>query len=140
MAAVSLVALLHVVAAIALPAATIAAAYRVTAPRPARAAVAVALAAALTLVTGALRQHAFEPTRRRAVSLASHTAGEWLDRKTHLGFAACCFALAAALVALDRSAPRWLARALYIAAACFALAAFVLLAFVHARTPTASLD
>lgn len=135
-------AILHVLAAVALPLAAIAGVYRsAPAPGASRLALAAAAAGLVVLVTGALRQRAFEAGYRRAVYLASHSAGEWLDRKTHLGFAACCFAVAAALAATERSgAPRWLARALYLAAAAFALGAFVLLAFVHARVPTASLE
>jgi hypothetical protein len=138
-AALNSLTLVHIVAATALPFALVAAAYR-AGTRAGRVAAGLAgVLGALALAAGAVRQRAWEPGYRRAVYLASRGAGLWLDRKAHLGIAACCLAVAAALTALDAHTPRWLARALCAAAAALALAAFAAVAYVHARVPAPSI-
>jgi hypothetical protein len=137
---VSVAGVAHVVAAVALPFVSLAAAWH-AGTRGGRALAGVAGAlGALVLLAGALAQRVFEPGYRRAVYLASRAAGEWLDRKAHLGVAACCFAMAAGLVAIDATTPRWLARLLGALAAGFALAALAALAYVHARVPAGALE
>ena len=98
------------------------------------------LAAIVVLAWGAWRIRAWEPGYRRAVYLASHAAGNWLDRKTHFGVAACCFAIAAMFTAADHDAPPWLLRLLSALAFAFACLAWIALAYVHARVPNASLE
>lgn len=129
--------LAHALAASALPLVGLVGAWRAGTRDGRRAALTAGFAATVALVTGVLRQRGWEQSYRRAVYLASRAGGEWLDRKTHLGFAACAFAMAAALVALDRAAPRWLVRLLCTLAAGFALAALALIASVHASVPGA---
>ncbi|MEI8255515.1 MAG: hypothetical protein WCJ30_07555 [Deltaproteobacteria bacterium] len=116
-----------------------------TASRPAhlwgrRAAGISGLAALGTLAWGAWRIRAWEPGYRRAVYLASQGAGAWLDRKMHLGVAACCFAIAAMFTAADRDAPPWLLRLLAALSLVFACGAWLALTYVRARVPVASLE
>jgi hypothetical protein len=132
-------AIVHVIAALALPLLAVAGAYRAN-DRNRAVALAGGLVAATTLVAGLLRQRLWEPGYRRAVYTISHGAGEWLDRKTHLGFAACCFALAAALATFDGQAPVRVLRLLWGLAAGFAVAAWIVVVYVHARVPNALLS
>ena len=48
--------------------------------------------------------------------------------------------MTASLVVTDPRSPRWLARLAWSAAAAFAMAALVMLAFVHARVPVAATE
>jgi hypothetical protein len=95
-----------------------------------------AVCAAVSLAFGALSQRAFESTTLRAVFFTSRSAGEWLERHEHLGFAALAFALALGVAPRAR-APRT-TRALAIAAVAFTLGALCCDAFAHARAPSAA--
>lgn len=130
----------HVVASVLVLAASLVAFSRAS-QRAGRVAAGVAgLAGIVTLATGLVRVRTWEPAYRRAVYLASRSTGLWLDRKMHVGLAACAFAIVAGLLA---AAPEASARsrrlACALAAAC-ALLAFAIVAIVHARVPSSSLD
>lgn len=131
---------LHGLLATAMAIGTLAAAWRPGTLLGRRAAGFSGLAAIVVLAWGVSRIRAWEPGYRRAVYLASHAAGNWLDRKTHFGVAACCFAIAALFTAVDRDAPPWLLRLLSTLAFAFACLAWIALAYVHARVPNASLE
>ena len=131
---------LHGLLGFALCIGTLATAWRAGTPLARRASMVAGLAAIVLLGWGASRVRAWEPSYRRAVYLASHSAGNWLDRKMHFGVAACCFALAAMFTSLDRNAPPWLLRLLAALSFAFAMLAWIALAYVRARVPNATLD
>lgn len=93
------------------------------------------VAALVTLVTGALRQPAWEPAYRRVVYISSRGLGLWLDRKTHVGVGACVFALALAVAAMDARTPRWLLRLLSALVLLLAVLAAGLMLVVRSRVP-----
>jgi hypothetical protein len=122
----------HSVAAVAIPLAALAAAWRAGRSGGRPLAMLTGALGAVALLAGVRSQQAWEQGPRRALYLASHVAGEWLDRKTHLGLAACAFAVALALTALDGRTPRWLQRLLAMLTALFALGALATLLYARA--------
>ncbi len=135
----TIVAILHVVAGIAVAFACVASAARAGSGLGRASAWIAGLAAAVTLATGIVRLRVWESTYRRAVYLSSISAGHWLDRKFHFGVAACALSLAAGVVAIrSDGAPRSLRLVSALAALC-AFLALGALAMVHAGVPSASL-
>jgi hypothetical protein len=96
------------------------------------------LSAALSLVLGVVGQRAFEAGRLRAVYGQSRSAGAWLERHEHFGFAALCFAVALALLSSERSAR--VRRSIAALTVLFAAAALCCDALVHAMVPSALIE
>ena len=136
----STLAVVHIAASMVMLFVAVPAAYRAGTPVGRIAALTAGLAAAVSLVTGAVAYGPWTRGYRAAVELASQSAAGWLDAKIALGTGACLAALIACAVETRQRAQLTLAaRILWTASVLLALAGLAMIAAVHARVPSALL-